>query len=195
MALESTSQVRCPGCPSRGILVERGLYGDFNICLLFNFDPITSYLLSKHLTFQLFPHLRHLDFVIFHWEIVLLSSEKWDKHYIIMFLHLFLISARDERNYVRSVQLFGDLMSSHGAQVIIYFWTLNVRYVLSILGKLPCHLTANFPQHSLSFSHIILTILSETCPTLCSLWCPGRDWGLSTITADSDWPRLSQATL
>ena len=74
-----------------------GLYGDFNICLLFNFDPITSYLLSKHLTFQLFPHLRHLDFVIFHREIVLLSSEKWDKHYINVPPSLLDISSRWEK--------------------------------------------------------------------------------------------------
>ena len=49
------------------VLGDRGVetYVDFYIYLLFNFDPLTSYLLSKHLTFQLFPHLRHKDFVIF----------------------------------------------------------------------------------------------------------------------------------
>ena len=65
MALGSTSQVCTLSCPSPLGDFSAGLYGDFNICLLFNFDPITSYLLGKHLTFQLFSHLRHKDFVIF----------------------------------------------------------------------------------------------------------------------------------
>ena len=74
-------------------------------------------------------------------------------------LHL-LISALDERNYVRSVQLLGDLMSAHGAQAIFYYWALLAKAFYPYLENSP--VTANFPP-SLSFAHIIITVLSETC--------------------------------
>ena len=185
MALESTSQVRSSPVLLWGILV--GLYGDFNICLLFNFDPITSYLLGKHLTFQLFPHLRHLDFVIFHWEIVLLSSEKWDKHYINAPPSLLDISSRWEKLCEICTIIGGLNVSSRCTSNILLLGSVS-KGILSIFGKLSSHCKLSFITVICSHHHHCIV---WNMPHLCSLWCPGRDWGLSTSRR---WLASSQAT-